>query len=461
MTRLVLAMLLPAVFVLADDFLQARGRLSPPFFAELQDVELIGDRAYTFGVNGFAVWNVADPDAPSVLGFYPRPEDIYIYRMYRGAVGDSVAFAGRREDQMNVIDMRDETSPQLLALHGDAGVLYEGMALSGDILIACRHGNGLEILDVSDPASLQTLAEVDLVNSWDVAISGDHAFVADGMGGMAVVDLSDPANPQHLYSLPCSGAALDVDIEGGLAVLACGSAGIEVFDVSDPMAVASLGRANSSGLAVTLDVSGDLVYVADWDDVEVFDLSYPESPTPVAWEDTPRRAMGLAAEGHRVWVADWNQFRIYDFGPGLEGDVHLGSSFLRFDEVAVGESADSSFTLRNTGGGILNVMMVESFDDHFEVLPPISFSVPPGGEQDITIRYTRDEPGYHAGFIQVLCDDSDEPDPHLLAQSDDNPNYLALGDPAPDFTLSDLDDNLHSLSDYLGQVVVLAFFANW
>ena len=47
------------------------------------------------------------------------------------------------------------------------------------------------------------------------------------------------------------------------------------------------------------------------------------------------------------------------------------------------------------------------------------------------------------------------------ASADDNPNYLAIGGAAPGFTFLDLDGNEHSLSDYLGQVVVLAFFSNW
>jgi hypothetical protein len=45
--------------------------------------------------------------------------------------------------------------------------------------------------------------------------------------------------------------------------------------------------------------------------------------------------------------------------------------------------------------------------------------------------------------------------------ADDNPQLLNLGEQAPDFTLLDTNGVSHSLSDYLGQVVVLAFFANF
>jgi len=45
----------------------------------------------------------------------------------------------------------------------------------------------------------------------------------------------------------------------------------------------------------------------------------------------------------------------------------------------------------------------------------------------------------------------------LSADSD----TLRVGDPAPDFTLSGLDGGRYTLSDYRGQVVILASFATW
>jgi hypothetical protein len=38
---------------------------------------------------------------------------------------------------------------------------------------------------------------------------------------------------------------------------------------------------------------------------------------------------------------------------------------------------------------------------------------------------------------------------------------LAIGDPAPDFSLPDVNSDYHSLSDYEGQVVLINFWASW
>jgi hypothetical protein len=57
-------------------------------------------------------------------------------------------------------------------------------------------------------------------------------------------------------------------------------------------------------------------------------------------------------------------------------------------------------------------------------------------------------------------DDPDENITRLKVEIADN-HLLQEGEPAPDFTLNDLDGLSHSLSDYQGKVVLLAFFASW
>jgi hypothetical protein len=362
----------------ADDRIEYVGTYNPNFFAELQDVELANGRAYIFGVGGFGIMNIDDPAAPTLIGRYEPPGHPYV-RYYRGAVGAKYAYGGGREDQVAIIDMTVESNPTNVTTYGDRHMSYEGLELDGDILYACRHNGGLELIDVSMPFAPVTLSELtSLTNSWDLALSGSYAFVADGVGGLAVVDIGDSNSPQHLYSLPTSGSAVDVDLDGNLALVACGSAGVEIFDIGDPLNAFWVGNYNSSGLAITLDATGGKVFVADWDDIEVIDLSVPESPSRLAWENTPVRAMGLAAAGDRVYVADWSRFKIYDFGdtgadkiPGYGCmQVHNWQSkqtvfaFNRFDGTAdlgignsTGKSRDWTFTA-NAGSYTLRRLTV-------------------------------------------------------------------------------------------------------
>ena len=56
---------------------------------------------------------------------------------------------------------------------------------------------------------------------------------------------------------------------------------------------------------------------------------------------------------------------------------------------------------------------------------------------------------------------SENADVWLLGESASNRNNALLSLEAPDFTLNDLDGNLHSLSDYRGKRVLLITWASW
>ncbi len=461
MKRFLIALLLTLVpgAALADDMMDPIGPNDMGFF-ELQEIEIIGDRAYIFLVMGMVVMDISDPAAPAIIGRYPPIPTRR--RFFRGTVDGDWVFGGCRYELLRIIDISDEANPTLAALHGAPGMSYEGSALAGDLLYAARHADGLEVIDVADPSQPVTVAELSgLVNCWDIALAGGYGFVADGTGGLAVLDLSNPISPDHLYSLPTPTTAMDIELTGDLALLACGSSGVEVFDISDPLNARWIGNYNSSGLATHLDTVGDRLYIADWDDLEVVDLSVPESPSRIGWERTPVRVMGVAAEADRVWIADWAKFRTYEFGPTPGGDIDLRLRGIDFGAIPVGATADTTFTIWNTGGGDLHVADVLSFNPNFVVQPPTQFTILASGSHDVGLEFHHAAPGYDATFIRIDSDDADEAEISFAVAADDDPQYLNIGEQAPDFTLIDMEGVTHSLSDYLGQVVVFAFFANW
>ncbi len=446
--------------VLADDYMENRGHYDPQWFAEILDVELDDDRAYTFGVGGMAIFNIADPDNPSFVGRYEPPGHPW-NRFYRGAVGPGEIYAGGRAFSISVIGIADPGNPQLLHNYGDPDMSYEGLALEGDLLVAARHGDGLELIDVTNSSAPVTLSELTtLSDAWDLEIRGDLVYVADGIGGLRVVDISNPLSPFLQSSFPTSGFAKDVDVSGDLAVVACGSSGFDVFDVSDPMNISQVGHGNTSGLAVTLDLDGSLLFVADWDDVEVFDLSVPESPGFAGSEKTPIRAMGLAARDGLAYVTDWNKFRVYDFGPTTLADVHVDIEEMNFFDNTADVPVDSSFVIENTGGSTLNVTEVRSFNSRFEMHEPTAFSIPAGGQHTVTLTYhptgTDD-----STFFAVESDDSDEAQVSFPVYTGNQSGRLDIGEDAPDWAHSDGDGIPYKLSDYLGKVVIMAFFADW
>ncbi len=461
--QLALALLVSIVAALApaDDLVGDRGVYQPTFFAEFQDVEVDGSRAYVFGVGGLAIFDASDPDAPLFLGRYAPPDD-RANRFYRGSIGDGVAYGGAREAGLDVVRVQQPTSPTLLMTLAADGVSYEGSTVADGMLYVCRHDAGLEILDLSDPEAPVGVAELTtLTNSWDVVVRDGLAYVADGIGGLAIVDVSEPSAPTLVSSLAIPNTAVsDVQLAGDVAVLAAGSTGLVTVDVSTPLDPTPLAVYDTSAMAATVAVDGDLAFVADWDDVEVVDISAPGTPVAAGLENTPGRAMGLDAIDGRIYVADWARLRIFDHGPTTRGDIEVPRWF-EFGPTPPGTATDTVFTITNTGGGPLTVHDIEVFDDVFEFTPPLSFTVDAGESRDVPMRYTNPGFGVDLTFMQVHSDDTDESVVSLPVVGEPDPDELDVGEPAPPFTLVDLDGVTHELSQYLGRVVVLAFFANW
>jgi hypothetical protein len=459
-TPLVALIILPCLYLIspcyADDNMAPSFTSNPPFLKEYQDVEFGGDLAVIFAVGGLVIYDLAEQN---LVGVYTGNEAPV--RMYRGAVGGDYVYAGAREDLLQVIDISNPLEPQLATVHGAAGQSFEGMAIKNGYLFAARHGDGLEILDLADPAAPTAVAEIPaLVHSWDVAFQDNVVYVADGAGGLAVIDATNPAVPRHLLSVPTAGSAVDVCVSNGLALVALGSAGVDVFDISDPVLPQWRGNYNSSALAISVEAVGDTLYLADWDDIEVIDLSFPASPHRIGFEMAPVRAMGLAARGNEVILADWGSVRGYRFEPTFDGDLHLPFKKLAFEGVPPGSTEQLTFECINTGGGSLVVTGIQTFSETITVEPPTAFTVNPGQTHEVTLNFSPGLPGFDATFLRIDSDDPDESVRIFPVVAGNDPNSLELGEMAPDFTYFDLQGASHSLSDYLGEVVVLAFFAN-
>src|SRR5512140_944113 len=82
-----------------------------------------------------------------------------------------------------------------------------------------------------------------------VTISGTRAYVADLESGMQVIDISNPQSLQSLGAVALPGRALSVVVSGVYAYLADGHAGLQVVDVSDPAHPQIVGGVDTPGYA--------------------------------------------------------------------------------------------------------------------------------------------------------------------------------------------------------------------
>ena len=129
--------------------------------------------------------------------------------------------------------------------------------------LAETRDSGLEVVDVSNPASPTAVAFLEGYWANGVYVSDSYAYVVYYQAQLCVVDVSDPANPTYV-SCTFGLGGNDVYVYGSHAYVAT-SGGLLVVDVSGPANPTRIGYYNTPTDAIGIYVSGLYAYLATGD----------------------------------------------------------------------------------------------------------------------------------------------------------------------------------------------------
>jgi hypothetical protein len=164
--------------------------------------------------------------------------------------------------------------------------------------------------------------------------------------------------------------------------------------------------------------------------------------------------MRVAAQDGVATVAAWGEIvelGLDDATPAPEVDASP-------DRLVMVQSMDGAFDLENTGSADLRVHGLEVSDDRLHAALD-EVDIPPGGSARVAVTFADDgEP--LDGTVCLATDDPDEPTLEIPVTTTSG-TALAVGEPAVDFTLEDVDGVAHTLSDHVGQPILLVYFATW
>ncbi len=271
-----------------------------------------GNFAYVLTADqGMRVIDLSDPN-----GMQPRgaKDSIGHHGACIEAVGDRYVYVCGNVQfraQLDVIDVSNADQPSIVTSlpvtgGGAIDLLYQGS------LLYLPDEVGLEVFDVSNPAvpSLKGLIAFNppTFGATSVAVSGTTAFINDGDNGLNALDVSDPANMRILSNLPSSmgGRVSEIVYRDGFLY---GTAGLPspefvVLDVRDPLRMVRVGSAALPSV-VSNDVllEGPHAYVANGaGGVAVIDIRDPARPMRVAQISVPGFAKRLALKDDRLLV---------------------------------------------------------------------------------------------------------------------------------------------------------------
>lgn len=316
------------------------------------------------------------------------------------SAGDSASIGGRGgEDDESALATQSAFGPAgRLAVPGVREAVTDADGTTAYLAV----GDGIAVVDVTDPAAPSLLAEVrglladrddgPMVQVADVAVSGDRLLAAGPRGrpdavvprGVAVFDVSDPASPERVGFHARDGPTHNVALDGRTAYVAGNPvaggpltvaelAGGDLTPVAEwsPTAVDARWSRVEGGLYGCHDVTvrDGVAYAAFWDaGAWLLDVGDPTSPEPVA-------RLGGSDPGALARVPDRAAFTgVLE----LPGNAHHVRTNAAGDVVAVGREAfDLTETERPGGPGGITL-----WDVGDRAAPePLSTLAPPAPER--------------------------------------------------------------------------------
>jgi hypothetical protein len=312
---------------------------------------------------GLEIINFSNPSSPVLVRSYWPYFGIISPRL---AVQNSIAYVANQSRGLVLIDISNREANPLIGRWNEGLGQYGSSILDGNLLYLSRGRRGLDILDVSDPATPLHIANIPALGEiGDFARSGDILYVvhnlepqnpADGQlliayqvngpgkliqvgqyqfegrgssivvegtiaylsgvrylssgGYLDIIDFSTPSSPQSVSKtyVPTWGAG--IALKNNTAYMNAIETGLYIFDVSDRTLPVTLGL-YPLDFAGGLEVKDDTAFVGALYSIEVIDVGDPTAPIAISSMDDLNTFVDHIS-GDRAFVPDGSVFKIYD-----------------------------------------------------------------------------------------------------------------------------------------------------
>ncbi len=219
-------------------------------------------------------------------------------------VGTQIA-AAVRGDGVALLDASDPAAVSILGMiDPDGGPTYRA-AQNGHYIVGGRRGGGAFMVDATDPANMVELWVNEDLDTEDI-LYGDLLYLASA-AGVSIVDVATPDTPTILVQDLQQDAA-ENNIGGSTItqmadVLYMAGFSFTSIDVSTPATPTTLADVDDAGRPDNLVSANGYVYVGGNDGVNIFDTSDPSNPTLVGTYPGARgTVLALDASTDRLFV---------------------------------------------------------------------------------------------------------------------------------------------------------------
>ena len=355
-----------------------------------------------------------------------------------------------------VVDISSPSNPQDLGrVDGTNNFILENLDADNNILAVAAHEDGVLLYDISNPQDLELRSTINSENAWAVRLKDGYAYIADELI-VKIYDISNSSDPVFINQIQTSNAIKDIALTQSFMYVALGSDGVDIYDLYNLESPIFLDNYNTNTLANRISPFENKLAVSDWDDVDVLEWD-GNSLNRVGYKNTGNRTMAIATKDNYIYSAEWASVQAFEFGPVSGPDIDLNTLELNYPYVNDGDSYSLSVEVINNGSSTLNIVDDYVTNSHFEIVNQLN-DLEPNQSQTVEIIYNASDLN-SAGAYRIYTNDPDQS--MVMCETNGNIDGANIGEPAIDFELDYIANGEGSfrLSDHLGKVVVIAFFA--
>ena len=250
------------------------------------------------------IFDISDPEVPSVISQYEFADNILGLAMNRDAV-----YIANGHEGVQRLDVSNPSAPVVSGGSPTRGQA-NAIAVIGPHAFVADNSVGFDVVRViDDVARVGEYLAIGFPRS--IAAAGNFVYLVDQPEGLIVFDITTPESPEPIGQLPLGGTRSRVFVPQwlpGLPVptvicVASGRDGLQVVDVSDPTVPTIAAQVPTSGPPRSVVLRAQEAFVLSETTLEVFDLSDPMQPVRVASHNVGTGAGALAVNDELIFVA--------------------------------------------------------------------------------------------------------------------------------------------------------------
>lgn len=388
-------------------------RASPPqgFFYDVNSISdslvvVVGSGTLEgFGYSGLMqVIDISDPYSPQVKSSLVGINDIF--RCVK--IEQNLVFLTTYEEGLTILDVSNPENIVQVGFITVYDAVDDMVYLDGLLYLA---GNGMEIVDVSDPGDPTMVSQWGGAYTGGIVVSGGYAYITDDDDmSIHVVDVSDPVNPTKVGELPAYGRVYNIDIGGSSVYLPDRVYGLLVVDVSNPEDPSLLSTTSTGYYARAVDVEEGLAAVnVNMASVYTLDVSDPFAPEALG-SVTPEPD---SIPGNTLWqqgidladsvavTSDYNRgIRIYDVSvptdPEFMSKFNLGGGGSYYPSARLGNLVYTGRT---------EIVVVDITD----LANPVQVGTGPSFSTNLSDIQISGNTGYASSYDEVVIFDLTDP----------------------------------------------------